>query len=116
MEVHEIHERNFLKAYKAGVNIGCGTDFVGPPPIEHGPNALELVYLAEVGMAPMDVIVSATGGNADLFGLGEKTGTITAGKWADIIAANDNPLDDMRTLLDVPFVMKGGEVIKQVSD
>jgi imidazolonepropionase-like amidohydrolase len=116
MEVHEIHERNFLKAYKAGVKIGCGTDFVGPPPIEHGPNALELVYLAEVGMAPMDVIVSATGGNADLFGLGEKTGTITAGKWADIIAANDNPLDDMRTLLDVSFVMKGGEVIKQVSD
>jgi len=112
MEAHETHERNFLKAYQAGVKIGCGTDFVGPPPIEHGPNALELVYLAEVGMAPMDVIVSATAGNADLLGLGEKTGTITEGKWADIIAADGNPLDDMRTLLDVPFVMKGGEVIK----
>jgi imidazolonepropionase-like amidohydrolase len=113
-EVHGIHERNFLKAYKAGVKIGCGTDFVGPPPIEHGPNALELVYLAEVGMAPMDVIVAATAGNADLLGLGEKTGTITAGKWADIIVAAGNPLDDMRTLLDVSFVMKGGEIVKQV--
>jgi imidazolonepropionase-like amidohydrolase len=115
-EMQEIHERSFLKAYKAGVKIGSGTDFVGPPPVEHGPNALELVCLVQLGMAPMDVIVSATGGNADLLGLGEKTGTITAGKWADIIAANDNPLDDMRTLLDVSFVMKGGEVIKQVSD
>lgn len=115
-EVHETHERNFLKAYRAGVKIGCGTDFVGPPPVEHGPNALELVYLAEVGMAPMDVIVSATGGNAHLLGLGDKGGTITAGKWADIIATDGNPLEDMRTLLDVPFVMKGGEVVKAVSD
>jgi imidazolonepropionase-like amidohydrolase len=113
-EVHEAHERNFLKAYRAGVKIGCGTDFVGPPPIEHGPNALELVYLVEVGMAPMDVIVSATLGNADLLGLGGQTGTITAGKWADIIAADANPLEDMQTLLDVPFVMKGGEIVKQV--
>jgi imidazolonepropionase-like amidohydrolase len=112
--IHEIHERSFLKAYKAGVKIGCGTDLVGPPPVEHGPNALELVYLAQLGMAPMEVIVSATGGNADLLGLGEKTGTIAAGKWADIIAADANPLEDMQTLLDVPFVMKGGEIVKQV--
>jgi imidazolonepropionase-like amidohydrolase len=114
LEIHHAHERTFLEAYRAGVKIGCGTDFVGPPPVEHGPNALELVYLAEVGMAPMDVIVCATGGNADLMGLGEKTGTIVEGKWADIIAADANPLEDMRTLLDVPFVMKGGEVVKQV--
>jgi imidazolonepropionase-like amidohydrolase len=64
----------------------------------------------------MDVIVSATGGNADLLGLGEKTGTIAAGKWADIIAADGSPLDDIRKLLEVSFVMKGGEVVKQVSD
>jgi imidazolonepropionase-like amidohydrolase len=115
MAVHETHERNFLKAYRAGVKIGCGTDFVGPPPLEHGPNALELVCLAEVGMEPMDVIVSATGGNAQLLGLGERVGTVTPGKWADIIAADANPLEDMRTLLDVPFVMKGGEVVKSVS-
>jgi imidazolonepropionase-like amidohydrolase len=75
-----------------------------------------LVYLVEVGMAPMDVIVAATGGNADLLALGEKTGTITAGKWADIIAVEKNPLEDMQTLLNVPFVMKGGEVIKHVSE
>jgi len=116
LEAHETHERTFLKAYRAGVNVGCGTDFVGPPPIEHGPNALELVYLVEVGMAPMDVIVSATGGNADLLGLGERTGTITAGKWADIIAVENNPLDDMKTLLSVPFVMKGGEVVKHETE
>jgi imidazolonepropionase-like amidohydrolase len=115
LEVHETHERNFLKAYRAGVKIGCGTDFVGPPPVEHGPNALELVYLVEVGMAPMDVIVSATSGNADLLGLGEKTGTINTGKWADIIAVDGNPLEDMRTLLDVAFVMKGGETVKRVA-
>jgi imidazolonepropionase-like amidohydrolase len=116
LEAHKTHERTFLKAYRAGVKIGCGTDFVGPPPIEHGPNAVELGYLVEAGMAPMDVLVSATGGNADLLGLGEKTGTITAGKWADIIAVEGNPLDDMKTLLSVPFVMKGGEVAKQTSE
>jgi imidazolonepropionase-like amidohydrolase len=113
-DAHETHKQSFLKAYRAGVRIGCGTDFGGPPPMEHGPNALELVYLAEAGMAPMDVIVSATGWNADLLGLGEETGTIAAGKLADIIAVDGNPLDDMQTLLDVRFVMKAGEVIKHV--
>jgi imidazolonepropionase-like amidohydrolase len=63
----------------------------------------------------MDVIVSATSGNADLLGLGEKTGTINTGKWADIIAVDGNPLEDMRTLLDVAFVMKGGETVKRVA-
>jgi imidazolonepropionase-like amidohydrolase len=115
-EAHAAHTRSFLKAYRAGVRIGCGTDFGGPPPMEHGPNALELVYLVEAGMAPMDVIVSATGRNSDLLALGEETGTITAGKWADIIAVDGNPLDDMQTVLNVPFVMKGGEVIKHISD
>jgi imidazolonepropionase-like amidohydrolase len=116
LEVHETHLRNFQKAYRAGVKIGCGTDFVGPPPIEHGPNALELGYLVEAGMAPMDVIVSATSGNADLLALGEKTGTIATGKLADIIAVDGSPLEDMQTLLDVHFVMKGGETVKHISN
>ena len=67
-------------------------------------------------MAPMDVIVSATSGNADLLALGEKTGTIAEGKWADIIAVDGNPLENMQTMLNVPFVMKGGEVVKHVLD
>jgi imidazolonepropionase-like amidohydrolase len=66
----------------------------------------------EAGMAPMEAIVSATGDGAEAIGLGEKTGTVVAGKWADVVAVEDNPLDGIAVLKDVAFVMKAGEVVK----
>jgi imidazolonepropionase-like amidohydrolase len=111
-EIEEIHRQSFRQAYEAGVKIACGTDFIGVPPMEHGLNALELEYLVEAGMAPMEAIVSATGDGADAIGLGEKTGTVVAGKWADVVAVEGNPLEQITLLEDVAFVMKGGEVLK----
>ncbi len=114
-QIQEIHRKNFLKAYRAGVKIVCGTDLCGPQPVEHGKNALELELLVESGMTPMDAIVSATGVGAKAIGLGEKTGTITPGKWADLIAVEGDPLQQISILQKVPFVMKGGEIIKNVA-
>jgi len=111
-EIQDIHRQSFARAYQAGVKIACGTDFIGVPPMQHGLNALELEYLVEAGMAAMEAIVAATGGGADAIGLGEKTGTVVAGKWADIVAVEGNPLEQITLLQDIAFVMKGGEVLK----
>jgi imidazolonepropionase-like amidohydrolase len=63
-------------------------------------------------MAPLTALQTATINAADLMGWTAKTGTLEPGKWADIIAVEKNPLDDVRVLEDVKFVMKGGVVYK----
>ena len=63
-------------------------------------------------MPPMEAIRSATVHAADLLGVTEILGSIEKGKLADIIAIEDNPLENIETLLDVPFVMKTGRFIR----
>ena len=111
-EIRGIHRQSFVQAYEAGVKIAAGTDFIGVPPMKHGLNAMELECLVEAGMSPMEAIVAATGSAADAIGLGEQSGTVAAGRWADIVAVEGNPLDRIGLLSDVAFVMKAGEVIK----
>ena len=101
---------NFEKAHKAGVNVAYGTDSGISP---HGTNAEEAVLMVEAGMSEMDVIVSATVNAADLIDMSDAIGTIEPGKFADIIAVDGSPLDDIGELLDVDFVMKGGKVYRQ---
>ena len=101
---------SFEKAHKAGVNIAYGTDSGISP---HGTNAEEAVLMAEAGMSPMDIIVSATINAADLIDMSDSIGTIEDGKFADIIAVDRSPLQNIEELLDVDFVMKGGKVYKQ---
>jgi imidazolonepropionase-like amidohydrolase len=64
-------------------------------------------------MSEMDAIVAATVHTAELFGLSDTSGTIEAGKYADIIAATGNPLEDIAALKNVDFVLKRGRVAKQ---
>ena len=99
----------FEKAHKKGVKIAFGTD-AGVFP--HGLNAKEFHYMQEAGMDAMSCIQSATVVNAGLLE-NDRLGTIAAGKMADIIAVDENPLDDIRTLESVIFVMKNGKVYKQ---
>ena len=100
---------NFTKAYAAGVNVAYGTD---SGVSKHGTNAQEALLMVEAGMPEMEVIVAATVNAADLIDMSESIGTIEAGKYADIIAVHQSPLEDIAALLDVDFVMKGGEVYK----
>ncbi len=100
---------SFEKAHKAGVNIAYGTDSGISP---HGTNAEEAVLMVEAGMAEMDVLVTATINAADLIDMSDSIGTIEAGKFADIIAVDSSPLEDIEELLDVDFVMKGGKIYK----
>jgi len=88
-----------------------GTDAgVGP----HGANIHELELMVSWGgMRPMDAIVAATMGGARLLGWEKKIGSITGGKWADIIAVQGDPLADIARLNSVNFVMKNGVVYKR---
>jgi len=100
---------SFAKAHAAGVNIAYGTD---SGVSSHGTNAEEAVLMVENGMSEMDVLISATINAADLIDMSDSIGTIEAGKFADIIAVDSSPLEDIAELLDVDFVMKGGKVYK----
>ena len=99
----------FAKAYRAGVPIAFGTDCGVCP---HGSNGQEFLYMVEGGMAPMAAIQSATTVTAKLLGIWAETGSITAGKAADLIAVEGDPIADVTRLQDVRFVMKGGTVHK----
>ncbi len=105
--------RSFRMAVEGGVPIAFGTD-AGVFP--HGTNGQEFALMVENGMAPMPALVSATSGAAKLLGVYDDRGSLTAGKLADIVAVPGNPLDDIRVMERVLFVMKGGEVVKRPTD
>ena len=107
--VSQASKENIRKAIAAGVKIGMGTDAAVYP---HGLNAHELELYVQLGMTPLQAIQTATINDADLLGWKDKLGTLEAGRWADIIAVDGDPLHDITTLQKVKFVMKGGEVIK----
>jgi imidazolonepropionase-like amidohydrolase len=98
----------FGKAYKKGVKIAFGTD-AGVFP--HGLNAKEFGYMVEVGMPEMKAIQSATITNAEVL-KNNNIGEIAVGKFADIIAVDIDPTEDIKTLENVIFVMKDGVVYK----
>ena len=107
--VSQVGKANVKKAFEAGVKIGMGTDAAVYP---HGLNAHELAVYVSLGMSPLQAIQTATINDADLLGWSDKIGTLQPGKWADIIAVDGDPLQDVTTLQHVKFVMKGGEVVK----
>lgn len=101
--------RNALRlAYEKGVKIAFGTD-AGVN--DHGTNAYEMVLMNEAGMPERAILISATINAADLMDLTDITGTIEAGKDADIVATAGNPLQDISALMQPTFVMaRGNEV------
>ena len=110
VDVSAVAKGNIKRAIQAGVKIALGTDAAVYP---HGLNAHELdVYVNQIGMTPLVALQTATINAADLMGWSAKTGTLEPGKWADMIAVDKNPLEDVRVLQDVKFVMKSGVVYK----
>jgi len=113
VDVSAVAKSNIKHAIQAGVKIALGTDAAVYP---HGLNAHELdVYVNQMGMTPLAALQTATVNAADLMGWSKKTGTLEPGKWADIIAVERNPLEDVRVLQDVKFVMKSGVVYKSAA-
>ena len=109
MEIGPKIQGTFAKAYKKGVKIAFGTD-AGVFP--HGQNGKEFYYMVEAGMPEMEAIQSATITNAKLL-KNENIGEIAVGKLADIIAVDDDPTKNIKTLENVVFVMKNGKVYKK---
>lgn len=106
--------KNIAKLHRAGLTIASATDFIGSPLLKHGTNAMELELLIKhCGFTPMDAIVAATQNGAKACGLEKETGTIEAGKLADIIMVDGNPLKNIRILQDkdkIKMVMKEGKI------
>jgi imidazolonepropionase-like amidohydrolase len=98
------------RAYKAGVKIAFGTD-AGVYP--HGQNAHELELMVQAGMPTMFVLQAATTHGAQLIKHEKDIGSVSAGKYADVIAVPGNPLEDMSVMKRVSFVMKEGRIYKR---
>ena len=107
--IGKLQRENFSKAVKAGVKMAFGTD-AGVYP--HGWNGKQFFYMVKFGLTPMQAVQAATINAADLLSWKEKTGSLTKGKFADIIAVEGNPMDDITLLEHVKFVMKDGTIYK----
>jgi imidazolonepropionase-like amidohydrolase len=110
-EVMPAARKNVARAFAAGVKVGFGTDAAVYP---HGLNAHEFAVMVKLGLTPLQAIQAATINDADLLGWSDKVGTLEPGKWADVVAVDGDPLADVTTLERVKFVMKGGEVVKNL--
>ena len=110
MQIGPRLKETFSRAYKAGVKIAFGTD---AGVYKHGLNWLEFTYMIEGGMKPMDAIKAATINAAEVLGMKDQLGSIEAGKMADVIAVDGDPLKDPQVFGKVVFVMKEGVVYKR---
>ena len=99
----------FRAAHAAGVKMAFGTD-AGVYP--HGDNAKQFHYMVEYGMSPAQAIQAATISAADLIGRSQDVGELSPNHFADLIALHDDPLQHVEALEHIPFVMKGGAIIK----
>ena len=111
-EVVEAHSESIAKAHEAGVKIAMGTDCVVVP---HGQNLRELGLMCEAGLTPMESIVASTKTAAECLGWEADIGTLEAGKLADVVICQGDPLADIRILEDnanIALVMQGGRVQK----
>jgi imidazolonepropionase-like amidohydrolase len=109
-DLGEAQRQRFTKAVRAGVKMSFGTD-AGVCP--YGVSARQFAFMVKYGMTPLQAIQSATSNAADLLGKSDLLGSLQPGKYADIIAVSGNPLDDIRLLENVKFVMKEGKIYKQ---
>ncbi len=105
----QLQRDNFARAVKAGVKIAFGTD-AGVYP--HGDNARQFFYMVKYGLTPARAIRSATSDAAELIGRSKDVGRVAPGLLADLIAVATDPLQDVRALETVGFVMQGGAVVK----
>jgi imidazolonepropionase-like amidohydrolase len=102
-------QENLARAFREGVKVAFGSDSGTFP---HGLNAREFGALRVLGLTPLQAIQASTVSAADLLGWSDRVGTLEAGKFADIISVEGDPLSDLGVLDHVRLVMKGGTVVK----
>jgi imidazolonepropionase-like amidohydrolase len=112
-ETTETQRAAFRKAVAAGVKIGYGTDSGVYP---HGGNGQQFRYMVRYGMTPMQAIQSATIEAARLMRWDDRVGSITVGKFADLVVVRGDPLRDITALERVDLVIKGGTVVRNQED
>ena len=103
------HKKSFQRAMKSGVKIAFGTDIGSMP---HGEGWREMERMVNYGMLPMDVIHSATVMGAKLLRKNDELGQIKEGYFADIIAVDGNPDENIEAFRSIGFVMVNGNVAK----
>src|SRR5206468_9509882 len=99
-------------AYKAGCKIGSGSDLLGDMMVQR---AVEFELKGQV-LRPMEVLLSATKVNAELFRMADRIGTVEPGKYADLLVVAGNPIRNLRAFQNpdnLKVIMKGGRVYKQ---
>jgi len=106
--VIESHAKSFQKAREAGVKIAMGTD-AGTPFNKHGKNKFEIKMMVENGMKPIEAIKAATMGGAELMELTDKLGSISEGKFADMVVVDGKPDQDIEDIYEVAEVYKEGK-------
>lgn len=114
LKIFDIHRKNMGKAYKAGVTLVMGSDC---GVVEHGVNLQELGLLHEIGMKPMEAIMSGTKVAAECLGWQDKIGTLETGKLGDVVITKTDPLADIESLGNpdnIKMVLKGGKIVKDL--
>lgn len=116
----EAHEKAFQMAYKAGVRIVLGSDFLGGDTdlAPFGKQGIEFVNLVAAGMTPMDAIVAGTKNGARLMMMQDDIGTLETGKLADLVVVAGNPLTNIEVLAapeKIKLVMKDGKIEKEIA-
>ena len=110
-QLGQMQRQNFRKAVAAGLKMSFGTD---AGVCAYGTSARQFAFMVKYGMTPMQAIQAATVNAADLLGRSSEIGSIKAGKFADLIAVEGDPVTNIRVLENVSFVMKEGKTYKQV--
>lgn len=108
-EIAQIQRDGFRAAHKAGVKMVFASD-AGVMP--HGEVGKQFRVMVEYGMTPMDAIRAATRSAAEALGRESDVGAIAPGRYGDLIAVAGDPTADVTLLANVPFVMKGGDIVK----
>jgi imidazolonepropionase-like amidohydrolase len=111
-QVIAVADKNIAKAFAGGVKVALGTDAAVYP---HGLNGHEFNAMVKLGLTPLQAIQAGTINAADLLGWSDRVGAIEPGKFADLVAVEGDPLQDVTTLERVKWVMKGGQVVKDAA-
>ena len=108
-----VARKNLQHAFQSGVRIALGTNAAVCP---HGLNAGEFVTYVQLGMTPLQSLQTGTINAAHLMGWSDCVGTIEPGKFADLVAVDGDPLQDITAVQHGRFAMKGGRVYKNANN